>query len=153
MTDYNAANERHIAIQRRSAKALEESYQGFINHIASMVDGRSYLHDLLTYCHVFDQPFATDPCATAFGCGQLDVGQVILRQLMRYCPDEYIKMMREANARSAADDARRSRSDKDADGGDIIPEYFHPGSNSGNGSPPTADTDEADYNPVERDED
>ena len=145
MTDYNASNERHIAIQRRSAKALEESYESFVNHIMGMVDGRSYIHTLLTYCHVFDQPFVPDPSITAFGCGQLDVGQVMLRQIMRYCPDEYIRMMREANARSTADDARRSRSDKDADGGDIIPAYVHPGFGpaSGNGSPPTADTDEA----------
>ena len=152
MTDYNASNERHIAIQRRSAKALEESYEGFVNHIMGMVDGRSYIHTLLTYCHVFDQPFVPDPSITAFGCGQLDVGQVMLRQIMRYCPDEYIRMMREANARSTADDARRSRSDKDADGGDIIPAYVHPGfgpaPTPGNGGPPTADTDETD-----RDED
>jgi hypothetical protein len=152
MTDYNASNERHIAIQRRSAKALEESYQSFINHIMGMVDGRSYIHDLLTYCHIFDQPFVPDPSVTAFGCGQLDVGQVVLRQIMRHCPDQYVQMTREANARSAADDARRSRSDKDADGGDIIPAYVHPGS-TGNGSPPATDTGEADYNPVERDED
>ena len=143
MTDYNASNERHIAIQRRSAKALEESYQNFVNHIMGMVDGRSYIHTLLTYCHVFDQPFVPDPSITAFGCGQLDVGQVMLRQIMRYCPDEYIRMMREANARTTADDARRSRSDKDADGGDIIPAYVHPGFGPapGNGGPPTADTD------------
>jgi hypothetical protein len=74
---------------------------------------------------------------------------------MRHCPDEYVKMTREANARSTADDARRSRSDKDADGGDIIPAYIHPefGPAPGNGSSPAADTGEADYNPVNRDED
>ena len=151
MTDYNASNERHIAIQRRSAKALEESYQNFVNHIMGMVDGRSYIHTLLTYCHVFDQPFVPDPSITAFGCGQLDVGQVMLRQIMRYCPDEYIRMMREANARTITDTVRRARSDEDSrrdnSGPSPVP-YIHPAFDTAdrNNSAAPADTD---YDPFD----
>ena len=145
MTDYDASNERHIAIQRRVAKALDESHDSVIHSLMGVADGRAYVYDLLVYCHVFDQPFSPNALLTAFGCGQLDVGQVILRRIHAICPDDYTLMMREANGRSATDDARRSRSDKDSNGGDIIPFYVHPGDDS----PATADSD---YSPIDRDE-
>ena len=75
MTDYDASNERHIAIQRRVAKALDEAHDTVIHAIMGVADGRAYVYDLLLYCHVFDQPFSPDSHLTAFGCGQLDVGQ------------------------------------------------------------------------------
>jgi hypothetical protein len=146
MAEYNAANERHIAIQRRVVKALDESHDVFINTIMGMVDGRAYVHDLLIYCNVFGQPFSADALFTAYGCGKLDVGQVILRRIHAICPDQYVQMMREANARDIANDTRRSRSDADANGRDRGPEpYRHP-SADGDDSPAAAD---ADYNPVE----
>jgi len=140
VTDYDASNERHIAIQRRVAKALDEAHDNVVHSIMGVADGRAYIYDLLIYCHVFDQPFSPNPHLTAFGCGQLDVGQVIFRKIHKLCPDEYIQMMREANARDATDDARRSRSDKDANRGDIIPIYVHPGYRDD--SPTAADSDE-----------
>src|SRR5215469_1285169 len=133
MSDYDASNKRHIDIRNRSAKALDEAYDNVINSLMGVADGRAYIYDLLIYCHVFDQPFSSDlqgradSLRTAFGCGQLDVGQVMLRQIMRICPDQYVQMTREANARSITDDSRRSRSDKDSNGRDIIPIYVHPG--------------------------
>ena len=142
MTDYDASNERHIAIIRRSAKALEGAHDGLVNYIMGLVDGRAFVHDLLTYCHVFDQPFSTDPYSTAFGCGQLDVGQVLLRQIVRVCPDSYVQMTREANARDITNDARLSRSDKDSNGRDSGPDpYIHPAFD-GDDSSPTTDADE-----------
>jgi len=141
VADYDASNERHIAIQRRVAKALDEAHDNVIYSIMGVADGRAYIYDLLVYCHVFGQPFSPDSYLTAFGCGQLDVGQVILRRIHALCPDEYVQMMREANVRSATDDVRRSRSDKDADRGDIIPAYVHPGYRDD--SPATTNTDEA----------
>jgi hypothetical protein len=149
VTDYDASNERHIAIQRRSAKALDESYDNVVNSLMGVVDGRAYIFDLLTYCHVFAQPFSADPYNTAYGCGQLDVGQILLRQIMRICPDQYVQMTREADARSTTDDTRRSRSDKDASGRDIIPVYIHPGYRDD--SPTPGDT-AASYNPIDRDD-
>ena len=127
MADYDSSNPKHIAIARKSAKAADEARAGFINHIMGMVDGRAYIHDLLVHCHVFTQPFSANALVTAFACGELNIGQRILADVMAYCPDDYIQMMREANARSTADDARRSRSDKDADGNNRGPEpYIHP---------------------------
>ena len=132
MADYDSSNPKHIAIARKSAKAADEARASFINNIMGMVDGRAYIHDLLVSCHVFTQPFSANALVTAFACGELNIGQRILADIMAYCPDDYIQMMREANARSTADDARRSRSDKDADGNNRGPEpYIHPAQDYG----------------------
>jgi hypothetical protein len=144
MSDYDSTNPRHIAIQRREAKASDEARGTFINTIMGMVNGRAYVHDLLVRCHVFAQPFSADALLTAFACGELNVGQRVLADVMLHCPDNYITMMREANARDIAIANRLSRSDADANGHDRGPEpYTHPGADTGDDSPSTADSDEA----------
>ena len=139
---YDAGNKRHVDLLSRHSKLEEEANRTVINSLMGMANGRAYIHDLLVYCNVFTQPFSADSHLTAFGCGQLDVGQVLFRAIMRWCPEQYTLMMREANARSSTTDARLSRSDKDANGRDSDePEpYVHPG--SGNDSPTASDSDE-----------
>ena len=151
MADYDSSNPKHIAIARKSAKAADEARASFINNIMGMVDGRAYIHDLLVSCHVFTQPFSANALVTAFACGELNIGQRILADIMAYCPDDYIQMMREANARSTADDARRSRSDNDSNGNDRGPEpYIHPAFDDATAGAGSVTTD---YDPTEdRDE-
>jgi hypothetical protein len=92
-----------------------------------MPNGRAYIHELLLRCHVFSQPFAANALLTAFACGELNIGQSMLADIMRDCPDEYILMMREANGRDIAADTRLRRSDEDADRGDSgATIYKHP---------------------------
>jgi hypothetical protein len=152
MTDYDASNKKHIKIAEREARAMDDTRAGFISHIMGLVDGRTYIHDLLTACHIFRQPFSPNAQVTAFACGELNIGQRLLSDIMRFCPDDYIVMMREANARKSTSDARRGRSDKDAGGPDSgsIPIYVHPGYRDDSAADPGSQA--ADYNPVDRDE-
>jgi hypothetical protein len=155
MTNYDSSNPKHIRIAQKSAKATDDARRGFVSHIMERADGRAYLHDLLVTCHIFAQPFSPEPTVTAFACGELNVGQRILADIMAYCPDTYVTMMREANARSTTDDVRRSRSDADSNGDDRGPEpYIHPAFDAaaetgGNDRAPARD---AEYDPVARDE-
>jgi hypothetical protein len=156
MTNYDSSNPKHIKIAQQSAKAADEARRGFVAHIMERVDGRAYLYDLLVTCHVFAQPFSPDAHVTAFGCGELNVGQRLLADIMAYCPDHYVTMMREANARSTTDDVRRSWSEQDPGRNDRRPVYRHPaldtpGEASGNNSPPAGNAGEGsdDYNPVD----
>jgi hypothetical protein len=116
-----------------------------------MVDGRRYFYGLLVRCHVFANPYTGRAGTTAFACGELNVGQQVLADIMRIAPDEYVQMMREANARDIADDTRRTRSDEDSDRDDPGPVYIHPAFDH------SAITDRGetsdDYSPVDRDED
>ena len=151
MTDYDSSNPRHIKLAQKSAKAIADSKSGFINHIMGLVDGRTFIHDLLASCGVFEQTvFTGDALTTAFNCGRHSIGQQLVDDIMRVCPDDFVKMKREANARNASDDARRSRSDADANGDDRGPgPYVHPAFD-GQGNDRSSTT-ESEYNPF-RDE-
>jgi hypothetical protein len=70
---------------------------------------------------------------------------------MRIAPDEYVQMMREANARDIADDTRRTRSDEDSDRDDPGPVYIHPAFDQRSATDRGEASD--DYSPVDRDED
>ena len=149
MAVYDATNPKHVAIQRRSDKASQESVDAFLRHSMGLVDGRRYFHGLLVRCHVFANPYTGRAGTTAFACGELNVGQQVLADIMRIAPDEYVQMMREANARDIADDTRRTRSDEDSDRDDPGPVYIHPAFDHSASGSETSD----DYNPVDRDED
>ena len=160
---YDSTNVRHIRIAEKQAKAEEDARRVFVSTIMGMGGGRAYVHSLLVYCHVFAQPFSVSANETAFRCGQLDVGQVLLRDIMQYCPDRYVEMMREANARSSASDARRRRSDEDANRGNSEPgQYRHPSldfpersegrADSQAATEPGAGAEAGEYDPFERDE-
>jgi hypothetical protein len=126
MTQYDPLNKAHIAIQRRQAKAEDDTRDTFIQHSMGVVEGRMYFHALLVRCHVFANPYAANGRSTAFNCGELNIGQQVLADIMRLCPDEYVQMMREANARELATDTRLTRSNEDRDRDDPGPRYVHP---------------------------
>ena|SRR5215471_4166548 len=156
MTNYDGSNPKHIKIAHKSAKAVDDAERGFIIYIMERADGRTYVHNLLTSCHAFDQPFFEDPYKNAYWCGVRNIGLRLLADIMAYCPDYYLQMMREANARTATDDVRRSRSDKDSNGNDSgLKPYVHPafdtGEQAGGDNRPAAGN-ALEYDPVERDE-
>jgi hypothetical protein len=128
---HDGSNKRHLDIQGRQARTEDEARDGFLNHAMGVVDGRMYFHNLLVRCHVFANPFHGNANVTAFNCGEFNVGQQLLADIMRVCPDEYVQMMREANARSIATDTRINRSDEDQrrhdSGSEPIAAYVHPG--------------------------
>ena len=135
----------------RLRKAISDAKARFLKHIMSMVDGRTFIHDLLTGCLIFEPTvFSRDALGTAFNCGQHTVGQQLLTDLMACCPDEYVQMMREANARDIADDTRRSRSDADSRQDDPGPKYVHPAYIDA--SPTEGNGVDSEYSPVERDD-
>src|SRR6516164_5649150 len=148
MAVYDATNPKHVAIQRRSDRASQESVDAFLRHSMGLVDGRRYFHGLLVRCHVFANPYTGRAGTTAFACGELNVGQQVLADIMRIAPDEYVQMMREANGRDIADDTRRARSDQDTNRDDPGPIYVHPAFEHASVAGSEAD----DYSPVDRDD-
>jgi hypothetical protein len=152
VSDYDGANRKHIAIARKSDVAIADAKAAFLQHAMGMVDGRIYFYELLTGCGVFlSSVYARSALDTAYNCGTRDVGQQILNDIMRVCPDDYLKMMREANARTITDTVRRARSDEDSrrdnSGPSPVP-YIHPAFDTAdrNNSAAPADTD---YDPFD----
>ena len=67
----------------------------------------------LEACHIFATTFAPNANQTAFIEGARNIGLMLLNDIMKHCPDAYVLMMRERNARDSTSDARRERSDTD----------------------------------------
>lgn len=133
MADYDPSEPRHVAIKRRQARADDQARLEFIQYIMGVANGRAYIYDLLVSCHIFtDSLFTPDAMSMSFSSGRHSVGQQIVAEIMAACPDQYVQMMREADARAITIEQRLERSDKDANGGDRqSTAYVHPALDTG----------------------
>lgn len=122
MNDYNAAERRHVRIAKRDARVVERQQEEFISHVMETIPGRQWTYDILTTCHVFASSHTGNALNTAFAEGERNIGLRLLNDIMRACPDQYVQMVREANARHTSADSRRGQSGRaDPDGGDQGP--------------------------------
>ena len=81
--------------------------------------GRRLVWWLLTVGRWGSQPYAADPIATAFACGELNVGQKIADRLLTQLPEVFTQMMKEnADERRDRDIQLGNAADRDRDGPD-----------------------------------
>ena len=98
---YSAATRASVRAAEKAAKLADANRKVVIVELMSSVPGRAWVYNLLAACHIYRNPFTTDTHLTAFACGEMNVGQQhILADIMRFCPDQYIQLLREANERS-----------------------------------------------------
>ena len=73
---------------RRKGKRLE-----IIKAIMDLPQGRRWMYELLTKCHVHSTPFvAADPYSTAFQAGEQNIGLQLLVDIIQAAPDRYVTM-------------------------------------------------------------
>src|SRR5262245_21646192 len=113
---YDAGNRKDVRAMEKRAKLEETQRREVISGIMSVAPGRKWMCDLLEHCHIFSTSFSDAAIRMAFMEGQREVGILLLTDIMASCPDEYVTMMGERNARQSAIDARLSRDRPDGDG-------------------------------------
>ena len=113
MTEYDPSNRAHIRIASKEAKLRDTQDAEVLQNIMSYEAGRAWMLTKLEACHIFSTTFAPNPTQTAFNEGARNIGLMLLNDIMKHCPDAYVLMMRERNARDSTSDARRERSDAD----------------------------------------
>lgn len=119
MSDYNASDRRHVKLAAKDAKASELVDKDVVVSIMGTTSGRKWMCDRLTESHIFATSFTLNALGTAFAEGERSQGLRLLNQIMLFCPEQYVQMMREENARSSASaERRRKSSEPDADTGD-----------------------------------
>lgn len=143
MTEYNAANTKHIRAAEKAAKLAALERKGVVIGLMSSASGRKWVWDWLAHCHCFSTPWAGVAATTDFNCGEQNIGLQLLGEVIAAAPDQYIQMMREAADREeangrrtssngsggdSADDGRddNGRSDN-ADGSDSVTSEYTPG--------------------------
>src|SRR5215472_3023291 len=102
MNEYNAAERQHVKEAEKEAKLDLEDRRQFVVAAMSHPAGRRYFCQRLISCHIFTSSFSTNAMQMAFAEGERNQGLQILNDLMQFCPDEYVQMMRENNARDSS---------------------------------------------------
>lgn len=115
---YDASSRKDVRAMQKQAKLEEQQRREVIGGIMSVAPGRKWMCELLEHCHCFATSYSDVAHRMAFMEGQREVGIMLLNDIMVSCPDEYITMMGERNARQSATDARLSQRREDTDGGD-----------------------------------
>ena len=132
MVAYDASNPKHIAKASRRARSAEAASALYLRSAMATPEGRSWFFHLLERCHVFHQPFTSNALTTAFNCGEMNIGQQVLVDVMTFCPDQYLLMMREHNDGGTASNDRHlgreqntDRRDNDAtsNGAAVVSDY------------------------------
>ena len=94
----------------KEARVRDRESGQMLSQVMGSMQGRAYICSKLESSHVFRTSFSTDPLQMAFNEGERNRGLDLLNDIMRYCPDQYVTMMRERNARDSIADARDSGS-------------------------------------------
>ena len=135
---YDAGNRKDVRTLEKQAKLEDQQRREIISGIMSVAPGRKWMCELLEHCHCFATSFSDVAHRMAFMEGQREVGILLLNDIMQACPNSYIQMMGERNARQSAIDARLSKRRPDGDGSDS-----GQGPDDGSGSDDATDFDSA----------
>jgi hypothetical protein len=103
---YDASNRKDIRRAEKESRLAEVQRLDYLRAAMSVTQGRAWFHDLLEACHLFADPFTGDALLEAYSKGERNVGLRIFADLVAHCPDDYITMMKEANARRTLADTR-----------------------------------------------
>jgi len=106
---YDASNRKDIRRAEKEARAAEIARIDYLKAAMSVPQGRHWFHDLLERCHIFADPFSGSALLEAYSKGERNIGLFIYGDIVNNCPDDFVQMIKEANARRITDDARNAR--------------------------------------------
>src|SRR6266852_7411539 len=90
---------REAKRQAKAAKVQEAEENAVVQGIMSTPGGRAWMRSKLEVCQIFHSTFTGEAVSGAFNEGRRTVGLMLLAELMRACPEQYIRMMGEQSAR------------------------------------------------------
>jgi hypothetical protein len=115
----NAGSRKEVREAEKLAKVREESRRNFLIAAMSTREGRTWLYDLLEFCHLFSDPFSGQALTEAYLKGERNVGLKLFAEITQWAPDNYIQMIKEANSvrsTAIAELSRREDAGWDAEG-------------------------------------
>lgn len=147
MSQDSAADRKSIRAAEKRAAQIDRARGDFVRVMMSTPDGRLYTYEQLAACNIFHATFNLNALQMAFAEGQRDIGLHLLADIMKFCPEQYLPMVREANVRhnnytrrpagtgpaadpAAAEHTGGTDSGRDDQGSEYDP-YAQPGSGDG----------------------
>jgi hypothetical protein len=116
---YDASNRKQIREAEKAARRADKDRVEFLRATLNHVQGRTWFYTLLADCHCFNQPPTFDPHKDYFALGERNVGLRIFAEIIAHCPDQYLQMMKEADARDLLTDTRTEHAGSPEPGWDV----------------------------------
>lgn len=101
----NAGDEEQVKKADHAEKRIEYQADNDLYAVMSEAQGRRFVWSQLKA--LYQNPFGLDPHATAYACGVLAAAQALLADVVRVCPDLYLKAQVEAQIMEKQNDAER----------------------------------------------
>jgi predicted Fe-S protein YdhL (DUF1289 family) len=95
---YDAGNQRHVERRAKSAKGRQRQADEAFKWLMADPRGRLLMWERLGAAGIFRTSMAASPELTAFNEGRRDAGLRDLNRVMRLCPEQYMRMVGEAQA-------------------------------------------------------
>lgn len=95
-TSYDTSEPEQVnKVRKKSARTRADRLE-FVAAALTTEQGRSWFYDIMRRCKVFQGPYVGgDPYATAFRCGEQNVGLMVMDDVQTASPENYIKMVSE----------------------------------------------------------
>jgi hypothetical protein len=94
---YDAGDPKDVKAAIRASQRWNDRKTRVIQTLMSTEDGRRFVREHLELARIGANPFNPDPLKTAFNCGELNIGQRFMAEVMNATPQLYMQMMAEAN--------------------------------------------------------
>ena len=103
---YDASNRKQIREAEKAARRAELDRIEFLKAALNTTQGRTWFYNFLADCHCFvnTPTFNTNQDYTQLG--ERNAGLRVFAEIIHHCPDQYILMTREVNARDQLRDTR-----------------------------------------------
>jgi hypothetical protein len=95
----NAASRKDIRRKEKESRIADRERAGVILSVMATRAGRGWAWDRLAEAHVFSTSYSPDALQMAFAEGERNAGLRLLNDIIEWCPEQFIQMMREQNER------------------------------------------------------
>ncbi len=103
---YDASDRKAIRRAEKLAAIRERDEAEFIVAAMGTKQGRTWFHQHLANCHIFQTTFCADALGGAFNEGARAVGLRAYGDIMRHCPAHFVTMMQEAHIQEQTNERR-----------------------------------------------
>ena len=108
LADAGLADRKTVKARRKVSVTAEKDREATLAGLMSIPNGRRWMWWLLGLCHVGHQPahiLASGPVdvpRSFLNFGEMNIGNQLIAAIYRACPDEYARMVKEANEKEEA---------------------------------------------------
>jgi hypothetical protein len=88
-------------LEQRHTETVRNLEAEGLRNLLSTPQGRAFMWWMLSTAGVFSNPYTSNALQTAFNCGNMNYGQILLARIMEEQPGQYL-LMTEENANRAA---------------------------------------------------